>query len=388
MMSDEQSIASRTIKKIIRAGIPHGLLVLYQKYIDKSPSNPYRIADIEKARANKIAFVAGFKFDGNKYVDLIKRAIRKTNYTVVDNPDDAGYIWLHWYENNIDSNNFSKKVAQVKKWQKEGRKVILHIHNKKPHEHSDSVLTNTFMATFVQVVNHVSIISSETLNTLRDVWHFGDDFKNVSVVPHPNYIGVYGSKIDRDPLLADDTLNILFFGLVRPYKGLEHLIAATKELKNIKIGIYGRAPSDEYRAEVEALCKNRKDISLEIRHVEDEEIPRLFSQYHIVATPYSLDSSLNSGAAILAFSYGRTVIGTNNGTLKDINGDFYFTYDYKNEPDHTRQLKKAITAIQEKYRGRYNQVLQLGDVGYQYVKKHNNTEEVASAIETMFRRVH
>lgn len=365
--------------RFFKAIVPYGIIIS-RKRREERKTDPRYLYEKRVAIFPRVAPGA------NEYIDLMKAAIVDAGYSLADTPDEAEVIWLHWYENNLDDKNFSKKIAKMREWQIQGRKVVYHIHNKSPHENTDSTLVNTFMGTALRIANHISYISSETRNVLSKDWQFGGTLRGVSDIPHPNYIDVYGAKIEEIQT-PNDTLRLLFFGLVRPYKGLEHLLEATKNIKNIEIGVYGKAPDFSYKLAIENLCKDRKDVKLELRHIDDNEIPEIFSRYHVIVAPHNLDSSLNSGSTLLAFSYGRTVVGTNNGTLKDINDDFYFPYEYTDDADHTKQLKKILISIQKQYDGKYNELLKLGERGYRYVAANNSVDAVMLALKKMFWRI-
>ena len=101
--------------------------------------------------------------------------------------------------------------------------------------------------------------------------------------------------------------------------------------------------------------------------------------------PYNLDFSLNSGATILAFSYGRTVLSPATGTLSDIEDkSLFFSYTYNNQEQHKEELKKQIAAIREKYKGNYNELLKLGEKCKEYMAEHNSPAQVAKQLEQVF----
>lgn len=367
-----------SIKKIVKAVLPHAIVRLYDKRFELHPEN----APLDN---NKIAVFSPYEV---KYIELLHDAITESGFTPSKGVSDAKYIWLHWYENRIgDYDDFIDRVRTIQAWKQQGRKIIFHIHNRKPHEAKSPNVSHALMTTLADCTDHVSIMSSQTKELLKDTWYYGDDFRYASQIPHPNYIGAYG-ELCQPKTLTDDTLRILFFGLVRPYKGLEHLLEATKGLKNIEVRIVGNPSNTEYADKIKSLCADRPEVTLRLEYIADEEIPRVLAECHVVALPYNIESSLNSGAAILALSYARTVVGTNNGTLNDIHRDnLYFGYDYKDEADHVKQLRKSIQMIQTKYSNDYNELLRVGKEAYRFVQKNNGTDSVAEAIRAMMKRI-
>jgi len=376
----KKSTIKHLIKKVIKFILPHGLVVAYK---ERRENSNVKAAEIDP---KKIAIIAAYP--ETKYFEIVKKAASLAGYRTSDRVSDAKYVWLHWYENGVSSYaDLVKKVSSIERWRSQGRKVIFHIHNKKPHESKAPNVSHALMAVLADCSDHVSIMSSATEELLKDTWYYGEDFSHVSKVPHPNYIGVYGDA-EKATSLNGQKLKILFFGLIRPYKGIEHLLAATEGLKDVEVSIIGKPSKEEYADEIRALCAHRDNVTIRFEHIKDKEIPKIFAEHHILALPYNIDSSLNSGAALLALSYGRTVVGTNNGTLKDIkNSKLYFGYDYSDEADHPIQLKKTIESIQSKYRGDSNKLLEIGDNVLKLVKQDNSIEKVSQSIQEMIERI-
>lgn len=276
----------------------------------------------------------------------------------------------------------------IGEWKDQGKKVIVHIHNKRPHESAYPGLSHALMTVLLDSADHVSIMNDESKSVLENKWYYGTDLSRVSKVRHPHYIGAYGEMLTVPESLTDDTLKVLFFGLVRPYKGVEKLLKATEGLKNVEISIMGTPKDEQYIKHLHEICANRSNVKFRLEFIPDQDIPRVFADHHIVALPYSIDSSLNSGAAMLALSYARTVVGTNNGTLKELGDDkLYFGYDYADDNDHTEQLAKTIRKIQNQYDGKYNELLEVGEKAYQHVKNENSIDAITVSIDEMIRRV-
>jgi hypothetical protein len=94
---------------------------------------------------------------------------------------------------------------------------------------------------------------------------------------------------------------------------------------------------------------------------------------------------LNSGSAILAFSYARTVICPLNGTLLDIEDKgIFWAYDYKNGSDHKEALKETIKGIYCKFAGNYNELGNIGKKCREYVAEHNSLFQVSEKLKTVF----
>lgn len=373
--------ATPYIKQLLKAILPHGIHIYYKKR--KQLLSTSSIQDVSERK--RIAFITPPYT--NEYIQLIKNAITESNYEVTDNPEDAGYVWVHWYEDIKSTDDFLQKISNIKTWKTQGRKIIYQIHNKVPHEPVLPRLARAQMVALADTADVISSHSTDTLKTVEDLWDYGSDFSKVVQIPHPNYIGTYGKKLLPSKSLTNNTLRVLFFGIIKQYKGIENLIEATKNITGVEVTICGLAPDIEYKKKLEKLVEGRSDIRISFDYVDNVRVPQLLSEHHILALPYLLKSSLNSGAAMLAFSYGRTVVGSNNGTLKDLPKELHFGYDYQNEDDNTVQLREAIAKIQQRYSGHYSELLAIGDRVYDFVQQNNSSEKVASAINKMIQVV-
>lgn len=112
-------------------------------------------------------------------------------------------------------------------------------------------------------------------------------------------------------------LKLLFFGFIRPYKGLDLLLDAFEEIKNknIELQIVG-----EVWNELSALEKRIREIgnsriSYNFSYVNDDEAADYFLDSDVIVLPYR--SAPGSAVVSLAYRYGKPVIATQVGGLKD-----------------------------------------------------------------------
>lgn len=124
------------------------------------------------------------------------------------------------------------------------------------------------------------------------------------VIAHGHYRDVYDAARLPQPRRG----RLLYFGLVRRYKGVLQLIAAFPGVNEpaLSLRILGRPNSDELRGAIEAACRGDSRISAELRYVEDEVLIREIGQAELVVLPYA--QMHNSGALLLALSLDRPVL--------------------------------------------------------------------------------
>ena len=101
---------------------------------------------------------------------------------------------------------------------------------------------------------------------------------------------------------------LLCFGLIRPYKGIEALIAAFRELPDASatLRIVGKPVSPDMRQAVEDACAADARISARLEYVGDEVLAQEIGEAQCVVLPYR--DMQNSGALLLALSLARPVL--------------------------------------------------------------------------------
>ena len=121
--------------------------------------------------------------------------------------------------------------------------------------------------------------------------------------------------------VSEDTKMILFFGLVREYKGLKYLIEAAPLIANgtEKAKIYIVGDFAGKRAEYDALM-NKSGVPeiFEVRdgYVPDAEIEPYFAAADVCVCPYV--SATQSAIVQIAFGFGLPVIATDVGGLPEV----------------------------------------------------------------------
>jgi glycosyltransferase involved in cell wall biosynthesis len=125
-----------------------------------------------------------------------------------------------------------------------------------------------------------------------------------------------------DPVVEQSTVpdfNILFFGFVRPYKGLETLLRALNILKNraVTLTIAGEFWNDKahYLQLIEELGIGDR-VTVIDRYLPDSEMAKFFSRADLVALPYL--ESRTSGIIATAYGFGKPVLATEVGGFREI----------------------------------------------------------------------
>lgn len=143
--------------------------------------------------------------------------------------------------------------------------------------------------------------------------------------PHPIY-DVFGDAVDRKEArralgIDAEAPVILFFGYVRPYKGLDVLLDALHRALERRGDLQLMVVGEFYSGEAETREKVRAlglgdHVRLVADYVPDEQVALWFSACDVVAQPYV--TATQSGVAQVAYHFERPVILTDVGGLAEI----------------------------------------------------------------------
>jgi glycosyltransferase involved in cell wall biosynthesis len=139
---------------------------------------------------------------------------------------------------------------------------------------------------------------------------------DVKVSPHPIYDQFPGQRIDsyqaREKLkLPMDHKILLFFGIVRPYKGLMQLLDTVAVLRDRKfpvtLVVVGEfwEPLEQYTQKIQALGLG-EEVRLIPGYAPNEILPLYFSSADLFVAPYI--GGTQSGAVKLAMGFGLPVL--------------------------------------------------------------------------------
>jgi D-inositol-3-phosphate glycosyltransferase len=128
--------------------------------------------------------------------------------------------------------------------------------------------------------------------------------------------GAIPSRADARRQLGLQGNVALFFGHVRPFKGLDIALRAWRLLtRDVTLVVAGEAwwkGEEEYRA----LAAGLPNVKLDFRFIPDAEIATYFAAADVVLAPYRIEAQ--SGVALTAFHFARPVIATTVGGLPEI----------------------------------------------------------------------
>ncbi len=200
-----------------------------------------------------------------------------------------------------------------------GARRVAILHNLIPHEHKpgDRILSRYFIKS---VDSFVALSES-----VRDDINLFDTKKPRTFSPHPLY-DHFGELATREESLEHLGLDpayryILFFGLIRDYKGLDLLLRAYADSRlrdlNVRLLVAGEfyGSSDKY-FELEKELGLEGLIIWKNEFVPSEEVRYCFGAADIIAQPYK--TATQSGVSQIAYHFGKPMLVTNVGGLAEI----------------------------------------------------------------------
>ena len=186
--------------------------------------------------------------------------------------------------------------------------------------------------------------------------------ERIARIPHPVFEG--------QPIPPAEGRTLLFFGLIRDYKGLDVLLRALPEIPDARLVVAGD-PLDPVPQSSDA------NVDWRLRFIEEAEIPSLMAEASVVVLPYRrLDSS---GVLATAIGYRRPVVVTDVGSLGEIVREFGAGEVVP--VDDSRALAEACTRLLEP------KALAAAAKGAERAAKELTWEKAAAAHDSLYRAV-
>jgi D-inositol-3-phosphate glycosyltransferase len=210
-----------------------------------------------------------------------------------------------------------------------GKKVALTAHNvnQARRDSNDTLLNRVTLRIQYGLADHIFVHTKKMKDELLE--DFGVRPQAVTVIRHP--INDAFPDTDLTPSEAKRRLGlgeaekvILFFGRIKPYKGLEHLLAAFQQLvgsdASYRLIIAGEVQkgNEKYRDEIQRSVTReieRGQIILKMQFIPDENMEVYLKGADALALPYN--EIFQSGVLFLGYSFGLPVIATDVGSFRE-----------------------------------------------------------------------
>jgi glycosyltransferase involved in cell wall biosynthesis len=239
------------------------------------------------------------------------------------------------------------------------------------------------------MADHIIVHTNRLRTELID--DFGQLPKKITVIPHGINTVVRKDTLTRDDAkrslgICEENRVLLFFGHIKPYKGLEYLIDALAILvrdgfSQIRLVVAGQA---EMNTDYWDWIRNRiqiagleKYVLAKSAFIPEDDIEALFKAADCLVLPYR--HATQSGALFIAYAYGVPVIAADVGSFhEDIKrGQTGFLFRSEDASDLSRTIKafyqSELYSNCEYYKSR---IVSLAETDYSWRKIGRSTLEI------------
>ena len=207
-----------------------------------------------------------------------------------------------------------------------GVPVVWTAHNPAPHEQGTAAERRSLLRFSRRVATTVHLTAAGR----------GAGESHVEV-PHSHYREHF-ARVTTPAARATEQVpgRVLYFGIIRPYKGVEALLQAFSDLDDPGAGLRVVGHPHPGQAEVvHAACDRDDRVSAVLRYVDDEELVREVRAAQLVVLPYR-GQMHNSGTLLAALSLDRPVLvprsATNTTLSERVGPGWVLEYDGDIDP--------------------------------------------------------
>jgi len=322
------------------------------------------------ARRQPTPTVALAQFSGspkqNPYVWRLGQALGEAGVEVLPLPGSALFLFagpaarrasvihFQWFEVLIGAPSLAKTLlksaaflTQLHACRLLGKRLVWTIHNLQSHEAKYPRVENWVARRMARAVD-VMIVHCEQARA-DAARQFGVPAERIIAIDHGNFIGLYANDIDRESArarlgLGSDDIVFLFFGNIRPYKGLDELVRQFRKLDEprARLVIAGKPIDDEAARAIRDMCTGDSRIVLDTGFIPDDDVQVYFGACDATVFPYR--NILASGAVILAMGFGKACVAPTLGCIPAVlERQSNFLYDATNPKGLAGALESALS---------------------------------------------
>lgn len=180
-----------------------------------------------------------------------------------------------------------------------GKRVVRTLHNLEPHEGVDAIERRLLeqldrsTSAWIRINETTPLRAPHTATILHG--HYRDWFAELNVP-------------------ASVPGRLLYFGLIRPYKGVEGLLdcfeRGPEAAAPVTLRIVGKPATDALRQRIETACAANAQVTALLDYVDDATLAHEIGQAQLVVLPFR--QMHNSGSLVLALSLNRPVLVPRN----------------------------------------------------------------------------
>ncbi|GAA1731085.1 hypothetical protein GCM10009809_28260 [Isoptericola hypogeus] len=231
-----------------------------------------------------------------------------------------------------------------------GARIVWTVHNALAHELTYRFLELELSEFVAEIADVVHVMSPATLTETRDLYRIPPE--KVVLVEHPSFDGCYPELLDRPAArerlsMNDDDVAVLFFGGIRPYKGVPLLldafeIAAAADAR-LRLDVAGGLGNTMNKAVVERMLELPRVVP-HVGFVESAAVHQFLRAADLMVLPY--ETILNSGSLMLATTFGVPVVAPRLGQLRELDGArFVEFFEAGSAESLAEALQRAVVTL-------------------------------------------
>ena len=259
----------------------------------------------------------------NKYQELLSTSLEKKGFKVLKIKKSIfklleycifskiKILHFHWLHGITNSQGIVKTffriflfISCIIIWKIKSKKIIWTIHNLSSHENNRDKLEKIFYI-FVSFISDFLIVHSKlAIPSVRNKYKVKDN--KIRHIPHGNYSSLISLK-KKNYSKNTGKFVFLFFGLIRPYKGVLGLIESFKRI-NIEayLTIAGLCKSDNLNRNIIKTINSDKNIKYINKFINEKHLNQLVLNSDVVVLPYV--DAFTSGSVVYALSASKPLI--------------------------------------------------------------------------------
>lgn len=205
-----------------------------------------------------------------------------------------------------------------------GVKIIYTIHNVNPHHKKLRTYHKLLYRIMYSLCDRLIIHSESGKEEIIELFRIKRE--KIFVIPHGDYKFFVPERILRKDQakvalgISRNCKTILFFGAIRPNKGLENILRALPHIKResacIKLLVVGE-PWENYKR-YKTIIENeniQNEVFEKLEYIPNQEIALYFTAADVVVLPYN--EITQSGILQVAYAFAKPVVATAIGGLNE-----------------------------------------------------------------------
>lgn len=289
-------------------------------------------------------------------------------------PDIISMDWIHQYclasglfKSIFKTAAFLIDIA-ITRWVF-GVKLVWTVHNLQHHDPRPRKIERWISSVFARSCVKVRLLGDGVSDIVCK--RFDIKPENLVILPEGSFSGYYPDFVS--PVEARSKLELpsestvwLYFGALRPYKGVEVLISWFKENQppNTILVVAGNPFSAAYSQELLASAANFPSIRIFAETIPDEDLQFFFRACDLVVLPFK--NVFNSSSVVLAMSFGKPVVAPEIGLVA-----FRLQYQKRLLFNPDQGLGSVLQTAAQLSTG---ELQQLGSKNYEFVNRFHWSE--------------